>query len=171
MTNTESTTPAPTTVAAPTADDAIRTATLAAAGLGVPGLFHPGLDEAGMTAIWLTMVTTVAKRCGANLSSATAGKFVTSALSSVAAYSLGSKILTWAAMPVLLSFPVAGIPAAVAMNSVLNGLFTYRLGRECVTRFSDPRFTARDVVDFGRHLIAFPTFAEVAEIKRVLSGY
>ena len=62
---------------ADTPEDAIRIAARAAAGLGVPGLFHPGLDEAGMAAIWLTMVTTIAKRCGARLTPATAGKFVT----------------------------------------------------------------------------------------------
>jgi hypothetical protein len=156
--------------AAPTAEAAVRTAVMAAAGLGVPGLFHPGLDESGMSAIWLTMVTTVAKRCGATVSSATAGKLVTSALSSVAAYTLGSKILTWAAMPLLASFPVAGIPAVVAMNSALNALFTHRLGRECIRRFSRPEFSGRDIADLGRHLVALPSLTEIADIKRLLTN-
>jgi hypothetical protein len=153
-----------------TAEAAVRKAVMAAAGLGVPGLFHPGLDETGMSAIWITMVTAVAKRCGATVSPATAGKMVTSAVSSVAAYSLGSKILSWAAMPLLVSFPVAGIPAVVAMNSALNALFTYRLGRECIRRFSRPGFTGTDVLDIGRHLIAVPSMTEIGEIKRLLAG-
>ena len=45
---------------------------------------------------------------------------VRKALSSVAAYTLGSKILTWAALPLLAAFPLAGIPAVVALNSALN---------------------------------------------------
>jgi uncharacterized protein (DUF697 family) len=152
------------------AEKAIRAATLAAAGLGIPGLLHPGIDEAGMAAIWLTMVTAIAKDCNAKISPATAGKMVTAAVSSVAAYTLGSKILTWAAMPVLIAFPVAGIPAAVALNSVLNAVFTYRLGKECVSRFSNPAFTSRDLIDIGRHLAALPNFTEISDIKRILSG-
>ena len=154
----------------PGAVSAIRTATMAAAGLGVPGLFHPGLDQAGMATVWVTMVTTVARRCGADISRATVIKLVTSALSSVAAYTLGSKILTWAALPLLAAFPVAGIPAVVALNSTLNALFTYRLGRECVRRFGRPGFTARDMLDVGRHLLGLPTVAELAELGEVLRG-
>jgi uncharacterized protein (DUF697 family) len=152
------------------ADEQIRTAVLLAAGLGIPGLFHPGLDETGMGAIWLTMVTSIAKRSGAEISPATAGKFVTSALSSVAAYSLGSKILTWAALPVLAAFPVAGIPAAIGMNAALNALFTFRLGKECVKRFSDPRFTSSDVITLGRLLVSIPSTSEIRDLKRLISG-
>ena len=123
------------------AERAVRSATLAAAGLGLPGLFYPGIDEAGMATIWVTMVTAIAKHCDARVSPATVGKMVTAAVSSVAAYTLGSKILTWAAMPILIAFPVAGIPAAAGVNSALNALFTYRLGKECIIRFSEPAFT------------------------------
>jgi hypothetical protein len=109
-------------------------------------------------------------RSGAEISPATAGKFVTSALSSVAAYSLGSKILTWAALPVLAAFPVAGIPAAIGMNAALNALFTYRLGKECVRRFSDPRFTSSDVITLGRLLVSIPNTSEIRDLKRLISG-
>jgi hypothetical protein len=149
---------------------AIRKATIAAAGLGVPGLFHPGIDEAGMAAIWTGMVTAIARRSGATVSSAVVAKLVTSALSGVAAYTLGSKVLTWAALPLIAVFPVAGIPAVVALNSTLNALFTYRLGRECARRFSKPGFTARDAVDVARHLLGLPTIAELGELRRMLSG-
>jgi hypothetical protein len=84
---------------------------------------------------------------------------------------MGSKILTWVAMPILIAFPVAGIPAAVALNSVLNAFFTYRLGKQCIVRFSDPAFTSRDLIEIGRHLAALPDFAEITDIKRILSGH
>jgi hypothetical protein len=90
--------------------DAIRVAADAATGLGIPGLFDPGLDEAGMGTIWLTMVTMVARRCEARLTPATAAKFVTAALSSVAAYSVGSKILDWAVMGILIAVPGIAVP-------------------------------------------------------------
>ncbi|MFC7531524.1 hypothetical protein [Actinoplanes sp. GCM10030250] len=154
----------------PGATSAIRKATLAAAGLGVPGLFHPGIDETGMAAIWTSMVTVVARRSGATVSPATITKLVTSALASVAAYTLGSKILTWLALPLIAAFPVAGVPAVVALNSTLNALFTYRLGRDCAQRFSRPGFTARDALDVGRHLVGLPTVTELADLRDVLRG-
>lgn len=79
---------APIEQVAATSEDAIRTAVRAAAGMGVPGIFSPGLDEAGMTAIWGAMVTTIAKRQGAELSPATAAKLVASALAGVSALQL-----------------------------------------------------------------------------------
>ncbi len=123
-----------------------------------------------MAAIWLTMVTTIARRCGARLSPATAAKFVTVALSSVAAYSLGSKILTWAAVAMLIAVPGVAIPAAAAMNAALNAAFTYRLGQECVRRFSDTSFTSADVIEFGRRLVMIPSWSELGIIKRLLVG-
>lgn len=150
-------------------EDAVRSAAFAAACLGVPGVFHPGIDEAGMGAIWLTMTTTVAKRCGASVSPATVAKFVTAALSSVAAYSIGSKMLTWGVMIVFSVIPAAGIPAAAAMNAGLNALFTCRLGGECIRRFSDPNYTSTDVIELGRLMVSPPTWSEIRDIKRILT--
>jgi uncharacterized protein (DUF697 family) len=123
-----------------------------------------------MTAIWLTMVTTIAKRCGNGLSSAAAGKTVAAALSSVAAFSLGAKVVNWAVMGILIAVPGVAVPAAVAMNSGLNIMFTYRLGKECLHRFSEPNVTDADLVDFGRSLVRMPSRAEIADIKRMLVG-
>ncbi|MGW4056960.1 hypothetical protein ACWEGE_01705 [Amycolatopsis sp. NPDC004747] len=160
----------------PTAEDigkaerAIRMAAHAAAALGVPGLFHPGLDEAGMAAIWGPMVTTVARHCGAKLSAATAGKFVTMALSSVATFSVTSKVLSWGIMALLLTMPAVAVPAAAALNASLNALFTVRLGGECIRRFSDPRFNGDDLRRLGRLLVTVPSWSELGEIKRLLAG-
>jgi len=123
-----------------------------------------------MGAIWLTMTTTIAKRCGASVSPATAGKLVTAALSSVAAYSVGSKILSWGVMIVFSVIPAAGIPAAAAMNAGLNALFTCRLGRECIRRFSDPNFTSADVIELGRAMISPPNWSEIRDIRRMLTS-
>jgi uncharacterized protein (DUF697 family) len=164
----ESPTVSPAIVATP--EEAVRAAAFAAAGLGVPGVFHPGIDEAGMGAIWLTMTTTIAKRCGASISPATAGKLVAAALSSVAAYSIGSKILSWGVIIVFSVIPAAGIPAAAVMNAGLNALFTCRLGRECIRRFSDPNFTSADVIELGRLMVLPPGWTEIRDIKRMLTA-
>lgn len=71
---------------------------------------------------------------------------MTAGLSGVAAYSLGSKLLTWGFLATQVVLPGLAIPTAVAMNAALNTTFTYRLGRECVRRFADPNFTSVDVI-------------------------
>jgi uncharacterized protein (DUF697 family) len=158
----------PNTAVAKTPEETIRAACWAAAGLGVPGVLNPGLDEAGIAAIWSTMVLTIAKQSGASVSPATAAKLATSAVSSVAAYTLGSKILSWM---VIFAIPGGGIPAAMAANAGLNALFTFRLGRESMRRFSNPQFTSVDVMQCAKHLIAIPTWAEIREVKQILAGH
>jgi hypothetical protein len=148
---------------APTPERAVQLAARAAGGLGVPGLFSPGLDEAGMYSIWFAMVTTIAKRSGAEVSAATVAKLVSAALAGAAAYSLGSKVLTWGVIAVGAAAPFATVPAAIAMNVGLNAYLTRRLGRRCIARFSDPRFSARDVLDLARGLTAGSAGSHITE--------
>lgn len=155
---------------AATSKDAVRVAVRTAASLGVPGILHPGLDEAGMSVIWLTMVTTIAKRQGAQISTATASKLVAAAIASVSAYSVGSKILTWALLLIVHALPFAVIPAAMALNVALNALFTYKLGTSCIRRFSDPKFNARDAITIGAHMVMVPTLSEISDLKSMLAG-
>jgi hypothetical protein len=155
---------------AETAEDAVKTAVRAAAALGIPGIFHPGLDEAGMGVIWTTMVTTIAKRQDVPLSPTVATKLVGTALAGVAAYSTGSKVLTWGLVLVLHVVPVAAVPAAVGLNVALNALFTYKLGTTCIRRLSDPRLSTREIIDIGRQIAMVPTLTEVGEIKRMLAS-
>jgi hypothetical protein len=149
---------------------AVRTAVKAAAGLGVPGVFAPGLDEAGMAAIWTTMITTIARRRGVGISAVAAGKIVASASASVAAYRMGSRLLTLAMAPLLLVLPIVGVPAAVALNSILNAWFTYRLGVACDRRFADPGFSARECLLVVKGLAGLPTVSELVELSDMLRG-
>jgi hypothetical protein len=155
---------------AETAEVAVRRAVRTASGLGVPGIFHPGLDEAGMSAIWLAMVVAVAKKQGANVSVQTAAKLVAAAVASVSAYSMGSKILTWALILILHVLPVAVVPAAVGLNVALNALFTYKLGKTCVKRFATPNLTPQEIIAIGAKIVMIPTLHEVNEIKKMLTG-
>lgn len=154
--------------AAAPADSIIKAATLAAAGVGIPGLFHPGLDEGGMALIWGSMVTKLATNCNAEISPVTVAKYVSAALSGVAAYTLGSKGLTWAASPLILAFPVAGIPAAVALNSGLNALFTLRLGRQTHRNFQSPNFAPGELLGIAHHLVGIPHLSEIRDVKQLL---
>ena len=155
---------------AATSEDAIRAAVRAAAGLGIPGIFHPGLDEAGTSTIWLTMVTTIAKRQGANISAATASKLVAAAIASVSAYGTASRIMTWALLLILHLLPSVAIPAAVALNVALNALFTHRLGNACSRHFSDPNFSLRDIMKIRQDLRMAPRLSEIGDLTRILAG-
>jgi hypothetical protein len=155
---------------AATAEDAVKKAVRAAAGLGIAGIFHPGLDEAGMSVIWIAMVTAIAQRRGVCISRVTATKIVGTALAGVAAYSTGSRILTWGLVLILHVMPIAIVPAAVGLNVALNALFTYKLGTTCIRRLSDPELSAREIVDIGRQIVIVPTLTEIGEIKRMFTS-
>jgi hypothetical protein len=154
--------------------DPIRIAVIAAAGIGVPGIFVPALDMGGIGVIWTTMVGAILAKAGRQVSSATVAKIVAAAVSAVSGYVLGSKILTWLAAPLIVAFPVAGVPAVVALNSMLNGIFTLRLGLACARRFDDPSFTAADVLDLAAdissQLVGLPNGDEIQTIKDILAG-
>jgi hypothetical protein len=153
-----------------TPEDAVRSAVRRAAGVGVVGALHPGFDEAAMATLWTHMVTTIARRSHARPSPATVTKLVAAAVSACAAYSTGSKLLTWGVGLVLPGGLLLAAPAAVTLNSAINAYFTYRLGTECVRRFAGPGLEARDVLAFGRAVVLAPSLAELAEIRRMIAG-
>jgi hypothetical protein len=148
---------------------------VAASGLGVPGIFVPALDMGGIAVTWTTMLTAMAVRSGHPFSSKDITKLVVAAVSAVAGYKIGSKILTWAMVPFIVAFPVAGVPAAVVLNAGLNGLFTLRLGMACAGLFSRPDCTPQDALDFFKsiksYLIKLPSREELALVKELLSSH
>ncbi|SDH01787.1 protein of unknown function [Sinosporangium album] len=152
--------------------DIVKRCMITAAGIGGAGVFLPVLDMAGIAAIWTGMVVSIANASGNPMSKATVGKVVSAAVSAVSGYYVGSKILTFLAAPLLIAFPVAGVPAVLAVNVMLNGLFTYRLGKTCAADFSRPDFTAEDlgrlVGRIARLLVKVPLPSEVAEVRRLL---
>ncbi|MEU0991452.1 hypothetical protein [Streptomyces sp. NPDC005953] len=119
------------------------------------------------------MVGAIADKAGLDLTPAAIAKLVAAGVTAVSGYVLGSKILTWAATPLILAFPVAGVPAAIAVNATLNGLFTLRLGLACASKFSRPDFDTSDVLDLalgiGGFLIKMPTSAELSLVRELLS--
>jgi uncharacterized protein (DUF697 family) len=150
----------------------VGTAVVAAAGLGVPGLFVPPLDMAGVGATWTGMVIAIAKKSGHEINTAAAGKIVAAAVGALGGYKLGSKLLTWAATPLLLTFPVAGVPAVVAANATLNALFTLKLGVATCKQFSRPGFGAKDTaelaVGIAGQLVPMPTRKEMGLVKELI---
>lgn len=152
----------------------IKTAALAAAGVGGPGLFLPALDTTAVAGIWTTMVLRIGEVSGRGITRASAAKVACAAVAACSAYLFGSKILTWAAMPLVAAFPLAGVPMATALNVVLNGLFTFRLGSACARNFERPDFSADELLEMSLSLtgvmISVPSVEELREVKDLLFG-
>lgn len=152
----------------------VATAVGAAAGIGVAGLFAPALDTAGVGATWTGMVIAIAAKSGHELNAAAAAKVVAATLGAVSGYALGSKILTWAAMPLILTFPVAGVPAVVAVNAALNGLFTLKLGVATINQFTRPDFNAVDRAQLAVAIVGqfhpIPSMDEIRLAKEMIAA-
>jgi hypothetical protein len=153
-----------------TTDDSIRVAALAVGELGVPGLFRSGQGETNLAAIWQTMITAIAKQSRVPLSSETTEEIVAAALSSIAPYTLGSKVIGWTMTSILSALSGTVIPAATAVNTALDIVFTYRLGKECVRRFAEPGFARSAKIDFGRRLVTPPTVGEIGAMGTLLAN-
>lgn len=149
--------------------DAVRKAVKAAGAVGAVGIFSPGIDEAGMSAIWIAMVVTIARHCDVKMERSTAVKIVATAVAGFSAYATGSKILSWSVIAVLHVIPMLTVPAAVGMNIALNSLFTYKLGRECIKRFSNTKITS-DLLKLSWHLIPLPTPTELRDLRMLLTS-
>jgi hypothetical protein len=152
----------------------VKKAVVSAAGVGLPGIVAPTLDTAGVASVWTIMVGALAKKSGHNVDAKLIAKLITGALASVASYQLGSKILTWLAVPLILTFPVAGIPAVVGLNGVLNAIFTYRLGVFLSEQLTRSDFTTRDFIGLSQRIgaifLGVPTPREIADVKELLLG-
>jgi len=150
-------------------EDAIRVAVYAAAGLGVPGLFHPGLGRGGNERHLDHDGDHGREKMRGPPDSGHRREVRDRGPVQRRGHSVGSKLLGWAVMGILITVPGIAVPAAMTMNSALNALFTYRLGKECVQRFSRPDFNAADAIEFGRRLVMIPGATEIGEIKRLLA--
>lgn len=155
-------------------EDIIFGSVAVAAGVGVGGIFVPTLDMAGIGVTWTAMVLAIADESDLELDGVAVAKLVTSAVGGVSAYVFGSKVLTWLATPLILAYPIAGIPAAIAVNATLNALFTLRLGAACASKFSRPDFKATDLLDVVADIVGLllkmPKREEIKYVKAILAA-
>jgi uncharacterized protein (DUF697 family) len=149
----------------------IAIATKSAVALGVPGALWPVADTMGITGIWTTMTWKIAEESGHPMDKAAAAKFASAALSGVMSYVVGSKIFTW----LLHLIPGFGTLGSMTINSTLNGLFTYRLGRYLIGQFRRPNFTTDNMMDSSIKLVSviivLPTGHEIKEVIGLIRGF
>lgn len=143
----------------------IEKAAMRAGAIGIPGALSFGLDVAAISAIWVTMTLSIARRLGhQELSKDFVTKLVFALVAGAGTYITGSKL----ASKVLLAIPVGGTLAAVGVNSFLNCWYTFRLGDAVIELFSQPQFDAGDLPGALAHCLPmmkqFPRGNEVAAI-------
>ena len=146
-------------------DDIIAAAVVTAAGLGAGTAFAPGADIALCGGAWITMMAAIADRSGHEENKEFWGKVIASVGMGAAGYWAGSKIFTGILFYVI---PGAGSITAAALNALLNGLYTWRLGTSFVGLFDKPGFDLSDagaVAGYLRGALApIPTYAEIRHV-------
>lgn len=136
----------------------------AAAAAGTTALINPFLDTAAIAGIWTNMIVKIAKESGRKIDMASATKFITSVGAGISGYKIGSKILSTA----LWLVPGLGWLGAMGLNSTLNYLFTYRLGKTVAGMFDDPSFNFGNMADITQYVVlpmlSIPTLREFREM-------
>lgn len=142
----------------------VKNSAKAAATAGVSGAINPFLDTAAVAGIWTNMIIKIAQASGHQMSVATATKFVTTVASGVAAYKVGSKLFS----TIIWLIPGIGWLGAMGVNSTLNYLFTYKLGKVTSGLFGKPGFDYGSAVDVATYVVlpmlSIPTLREFREM-------
>lgn len=148
----------------------IRTGVAAASAIGPAGIIFPGFDMAGIGVVWTTMLGAIANKSDHAVDGAAIAKIAAAGVRAASGYALGSKVLSWS---VMLLVPVGGIPAAMAANAALNGLFTLKLGATTAKQFDRPNFNGLDAVKLAGSIVhaihPIPTGEELALLKSMLA--
>lgn len=127
---------------------------------GTLGAILPGADTVGVSASWLTMIIRIAEASGNYTDDAIVQKFIVNLLQGAGSYIVGTVVLR-----VILMSTGIGILGAAAMNSVLNFLYTARLGIFIAEQYDRPGFSmehAMSALDSATKIIfAIPTAEEL----------
>ncbi len=144
-------------------EKAIYTAAYAAGAAGIPGAFIPTLDITVVGGAWATMTVSIANKSGRKLDKDTAFKLCSTILAGGAAYIGGTKILTY----LFHMIPGLGTMGAVGINSLLNFLYTFRMGRFIAMQMEKADFNTEDfasmIPEITAMVFAMPSMAEIRQ--------
>jgi hypothetical protein len=127
---------------------------------GTIGGIVPGLDTVGVSASWFAMIIRIADASGNPTDDAIVQKFIVNLLQGAGSYIVGTIVLR-----ALMISTGVGIFGAMAMNSLLNFLYTARLGIFIAEQYDNPGFSMEhglSVIDsIGKIMFAIPTIEEL----------
>ncbi|MBB6051053.1 hypothetical protein [Armatimonas rosea] len=144
---------------------------------GSMGLFNlanlfPIVDAISVGGIWTTMLFAIFKKSGHKVDSAAVTKLIAISLAGWGAYSLGSKIFTLAAVP-LLAGAVPMFATVSFLNIVLNVIFTIRLASYMIDQLENKNNEiGKIVLESAVQLIpAVFKMPSIEEIKAVIDCF
>jgi hypothetical protein len=127
---------------------------------GTIGGIVPGLDTVGVSASWFTMILRISDASGNYTDDAIVQKFIVNLLQGAGSYIVGTIVLR-----ALMISTGVGIFGAMAMNSLLNFLYTARLGIFIAEQYDNPGFSiehSMSAIDsIGKIIFAIPTAEEL----------
>ncbi|MCM0591360.1 MAG: hypothetical protein ACFKPT_25535 [Gloeotrichia echinulata GP01] len=145
-------------------EEVIYTTAFSTAAMAIPGTFIPALDIGGIIGGWGTMLCIIAANSNRQLDKDTAMKVVTAIMAGAAGYLGGSKLFTFGLQFIL---PGIGTVGAVGFNSLLNFLYTIRLGRFVALQMEKPEFDTGDwasiIPEITSVVFAMPSVMEIRE--------
>jgi uncharacterized protein (DUF697 family) len=145
-------------------DRIIKASVAAAAGAG-PLIVIPFADPAALSTIWTNMTVQICRRAGHEIDRSAASRLALGVAAGTGAH--------WAKMKILLSV-LAKVPLTIgpgiAMNSLLNALFTFRLGHAMIDLMEKDDFDPSDWQYMVKVLVkAIAKRPNAAEVQRVIS--
>ncbi len=133
---------------------------LIAASAAGAGAIVPIADTIAVSGIWLAMIGRIAETSGNRADDAVIQKFVISVVQGAGSYIIGTLVLRG-----LMIATGIGIVGAVAMNALLNFLYTARLGIFIAEQFDKPGFEmthALSMVESATKIVfSIPTIEEL----------
>lgn len=121
----------------------------AAAAIGAPGVLSPVGDIPALSGLWAGMLVDLSQRSGHQMNMQFGLKVASGVVGGVGIMAGGVKTV----LKVLRWLPGAGIPTAMAVNSSVNWMLTYRLGMAYSSLVSRPGYRLTDVAELVYALI------------------
>lgn len=132
------------------------------------GALVPAFDTAAIILMWGSMLYRIGVYYEVDIPKDKCIKVLTCCGTSITAYLAGTKIINWT----LNLIPGIGTLGAMAGNCILNGYYTYAVGRAFNAVMREPginRFTAIEIAKLlMRHFVPIPSLATLKEIFALL---
>ena len=146
----------------------IKDSVIASVAVSPAGVLVPAFDTAAIVVMWGSMLYRIGVYYNVDIPKDKCVKVLTCCGTGITGYLVGSKAINW-----LLNFiPGLGTLGAMAGNCVLNGYYTYAVGKAFNAVMREPginRYTALEIAKLLlRYFVPIPSLAELKEIFAII---
>lgn len=147
-------------------EDIIENKMVASVAISPTGALVPLLDTVAITGIWGSMLYEIAEYHEVSLTAEECTKIITACGTSILGYLSGSKLLN----SLLNLIPGIGTLGAMAGNVVLNGYYTYAIGRAFHMMLEDYDINGKTILEISKILIRlFVPIPSLGTLKEVFN--